>query len=121
MALSSSSCHVASTYFSDSLSLATCHHRPSLPAGLPGYNLYLHRAAVDSFLLVSQPLIVHVRGSKSVHLLMSSPLLHQQCTACLVRLILMVLMMGVRWHYSCCFVVCCPPPVLFNTARSILV
>ena len=39
--------------------------------------------------------------------LMSSSLLLQQCPACLVRLILIVIMMGGRWMYSGCFVGCC--------------
>ena len=38
---------------------------------------------------------------------MSSSLLLQQCPACLVCLILIVLVMGSRWPYSCCFVGCC--------------
>ena len=50
---------------------------------------------------------------------MSSSLLLQQSPARLVRLILMVLEMGGRWPYSCCYVGCCFPD-LFNIARSIL-
>ena len=52
--------------------------------------------------------------------LMSSSLLFQQCSACLVCLIRIVFMMGGWWPYSCCFVGCCLQD-LFNTARSILV
>ena len=44
----------------------------------------------------------------------------QQRPACLVRLIWMVLEMGGRWPYSCCFVGCCFQD-LFNIAFSILV
>ena len=51
---------------------------------------------------------------------MSSPLLLQQCPACLAHLVCMVFEMGGRWTYSCCFVVCCLHD-LFNTARSFLV
>ena len=51
---------------------------------------------------------------------MSSSLLPQQCTACLVRLICMVLEMGGKWLYSCCFVRCSFQD-MFNIARSILV
>ena len=52
--------------------------------------------------------------------LMSSPLILQQCPACLARLTWIVFMMGDRWPYSCCFVGCCLQD-LFNIARSILV
>ena len=38
---------------------------------------------------------------------MRSSLHLQQCPACLVRLNWMVCKMGVKWPYSCCFVVCC--------------
>ena len=51
---------------------------------------------------------------------MSSFLLPQQCPACLVRLIGMVLEMGDRWPYSCCFAGCWFQG-LFNIVRSILV
>ena len=44
----------------------------------------------------------------------------QQCPACLVRFILMVLVIGVKWPYSCCFVRCCFQD-LFNIAQNILV
>ena len=50
--------------------------------------------------------------------LMRSPLLLKQCPACLVRLILIVVVMGGRSPYSCCFVGCCLQD-LFNIARSI--
>ena len=52
--------------------------------------------------------------------LMSSSLLLQQCSACLVRLTRMVWEMVGRWPYSCFFVECCFHD-LFKTARSILV
>ena len=52
--------------------------------------------------------------------LIRSPLLLQQCLACLVRLTLIVFVMGGRWPYISCFVGCCLQ-VLFNIARSILV
>ena len=51
---------------------------------------------------------------------MSSFLLLQQCSACLVRLIWMVFEMGGRWPYSCCFVGCCFQDS-FNIARSVFV
>ena len=52
--------------------------------------------------------------------LMSSSLLLQQCSACLVRLTRIVFVMGGRWSYSWCFVGCCLQD-LFNIARSNLV
>ena len=53
-------------------------------------------------------------------LLMSQSLSLQQCPACSVHLIWMVLQMGGWWPYSCCFVGCCFQD-LFNIAHSILV
>ena len=50
----------------------------------------------------------------------SSSLLLQQCPACLIHLIWMVLEMGNRWLYSCSFVGCCFRDS-FNIACSILV
>ena len=49
---------------------------------------------------------------------MSSSLLLQQCPVCLVRLIGIVFVMGGRWPYSWCFVVCCCQD-LFNIVRNI--
>ena len=56
-------------------------------------------------------------GVPSTTSLMSSSLLLQQRSACLVRLTCVV---SRRWPYSCCFVGCCLQD-LFNTACSILV
>ena len=52
--------------------------------------------------------------------LMSSSLLLQQCSACLVRLTWIVFVMGGRWPYRWCFVGCFHQD-LFNIARNILV
>ena len=60
---------------------------------------------------------VGVHRSKS---LMSSYLLLQQCSECLVRLTWIVFVMGGRWPYSWCFVGCCLQD-LYNIARSVLV
>ena len=51
--------------------------------------------------------------------LISSFLLLQQCPACLVRLIWIVLKIGGMWPYSCCFVGCCYENLL-NITCSIL-
>ena len=48
---------------------------------------------------------------------MSSSLLLQQCPSCLVCLILIIIVMGGRWPYSCSFVKCCLQD-LFSIARS---
>ena len=68
------------------------------------------------------PSTVQVIMCEGVHRtsLMSSSLLLQQCPVCLVHLIWMVLVMGGRWPYSCCFVGCCIQD-LFKIARSSLV
>ena len=52
--------------------------------------------------------------------LMSSSLLFQQCSACLVRLTWIVFVMGDKWPYSWGLVGCCCQD-LFNIAGSILV
>ena len=52
--------------------------------------------------------------------LMSSSLLLQRCSACLVRLTWIVFVIGGRWPYSWCLVACCRRD-LFKIARSILV
>ena len=51
---------------------------------------------------------------------MRSFLLLKQCPEFLVRLIWMVIVMGSRWPYICCFVECCFQD-LFIIVRSILV
>ena len=53
-------------------------------------------------------------------LFMNSSLLLQQDPVCLVCLSWMVLEMGSKWSYSCCFVGCCFQD-LFKTAHNILV
>ena len=73
------------------------------------------------YVLVDHPTLI--RPYKGVHRrtsLMSSFLLLQQCPACFVRLIWIVLEIGGGWPYSCCFVGCCFQD-LFNMTRSILV
>ena len=51
---------------------------------------------------------------------MSSSLLFQQCPACLVRLTWMVLEIGGKWPYSCCFVDCFFRELFNNNTQSIL-
>ena len=50
----------------------------------------------------------YVRVHRSTSL-MSSSLLLQQCPACLFRLTWIVFVIGGRWPYSWCLVVCCRP------------
>ena len=63
MSSSSSSIHAASMYFLDSLSLSIYPYHQLRLAGFPDYNLCLHGAVVDKFLLVSQYFHVNVKGS----------------------------------------------------------
>ena len=100
------------------LSLAICFYHPLLPAGLPDYILCPYRAVVDKFLLASQHSHINVKGLIRKHSLwvcpyFSSSILH-------VCLIWMVLEMGGKCLYSCCFVGCCFQD-LFNIACRILV
>ena len=50
--------------------------------------------------------------------LMSSSLLLQQSPACLVRLTWIVFVMGGRWPYSWCFVMCCRQGILKKALNS---
>ena len=88
---SSSSCHPTSADFPDSLFLSRfVSYHPLLPAELLDYILGPYRAVVDKFWLVSQ----HRYWCERVHRktsILSSSLLLQQCLACLVRLIWVVL------------------------------
>ena len=97
-------------------SLATSPYYSSPLAGLQGYILCPHIAAVCKFELVVL-LLLGVHRSTS---LMSSSLLLQLCPACLVRLTCIVFVMGGKWPYSWCLVGCCRQD-LFNIALNILV
>ena len=105
------------------ISLTLSHH-PSLLSIAPSRSSRLHPVLAQSCcfsVLAGCP--VFTRPCDKVHrsmLLMSSSLLLQQCPTCLVRLTWIVLVMGGRWPYSCCFVGCCLQD-LFNIAHSILV
>ena len=114
--ISSWSCHTSSMYFS--LSLAIHPYHPLLPAGLLNNIQCPYRAVVGKFLLVGQHWHVRVkRSTGECHICRS--LLLQQCPACFVHLIWMVLEIGCRWPYSCCFVECCFQNLL-NLSCSIL-
>ena len=101
-------------WISLTLSLSPFIYHPSLPVGLLDYIMWPYRAFVDKFQLVVKHLCVHRRTSR-----LSSSLLLHQYPACLVGLIWMVLEIGGRLLYSCCFVTCCFQN-LFNIACSIL-
>ena len=88
-------------------SLATSPYHSSPPAGLQGYILCLHIAAVCKFELVVLLLLGHMWGVHRSTSLTSSSLLLQQCPACLVRLTCIVFMMGGKCPYSWCLVGCC--------------
>ena len=49
---------------------------------------------------------------------MSSFLLLQKCSACLVRLTWIVLMMGGKWPYSWCLAGCCHQDLRFNCQKN---
>ena len=105
----SSSCRAANTNFLDSLSLAICLYHPFLSAGLHDY--------IRTELL---PVSFCCEGVQRRMSLMSLSLLFQQCPTCLVHLIWMVLEMGGRWPYICCFMGCYFQD-LFSIAYSVLV
>ena len=105
------------------ISLTLSGH-PSLSSIAPDRSFMLHFVSVQSCcrsVLSGRPTLARPRGvfhrSSS---LMSSSLLLQQCSACLVRLTWMVFEMGGRWSYSRRFMGYCLQD-LFNTPRSILV
>ena len=111
---SSSSCHAANTDFPDSLAIGL--YPPLLPASPLDYILCPYKAVLAGRLKLAHPCEgVHWRTS-----LISSSLLLPQCPASLFRLIWMVLEMGGRWPYSCCFAGCCFQN-LFIMTRSIFV
>ena len=95
---------------------------PSLSSIVSGNKL--HPISIQSlcrYFLNGRPTLA--RPCEEVHRrtsLKSSSLLLQQCPACFVRLIWMVLEMGGRYPYSCSFVECCFQD-LFNIASNILV
>ena len=102
----------------------TLFHYFSLSFIASGRSSGLHTVSSHSccmYVLAGRPALarpyVGVHRSTS---LMSSSLLLQQYPACLAHLTWIVFMMGGRWLYSWCFVVCCHQD-LFNIARNILV
>ena len=84
----------------------------------------LHPVSIQSscrYVFVGQPTLAH--PCEKVHRrmsLMCSSLLLQQCPTCFVHPILIVLGIGGRWSYSCCFVGYCFQK-MFNTACNFLV
>ena len=102
---SSSSCRTISTDIPDPLSsplpIVHCFRKVLRATSRIGTELlYVFRACRPVF----------ARPCEGVHRstsFMSSSLLLQQCSACLVRLIMIIFVMSGRWAYSCCFVGCC--------------
>ena len=105
------------------ISLTLSHHLSLSSVGL-GRSSMLHPVSVQSscsLVLARCPTIACLcEGVHRSTLLMSSPLLLQQCPECCARLIWMVFKMDGRCPYSCCHVGCCLLD-LFNTAHRILV
>ena len=102
-------------------SLATSPYRSSPLAGLKGYIPPVSSHSCCMYVRAGRPAFgrPYVGVHRNTSLIISSLLL-QQCPPCLVRLTWIVFVMGGRWPYSWCFVVCCLQ-ALFNIARSILV
>ena len=102
----------------------TLSHHSALSSITSSRSSRLHPVSILSYyckVLVNQPTLAHL--SEGVHRetsLMCSTLLFQQCPACLVHFVWMVLEMGGRWPYSCCFMGCCFQD-LFKVAHIILV
>ena len=104
------------------ISLTLSHHL-SISSSASGMSSRLHPESVQSCwqVLVEWPTIAHQCAGVHWRIsLMSSSLLLQQCLTCIICLIRMVLEIGGRWSYSCCFVGCCFQD-LFNRDNSILV
>ena len=59
--------HISSSSLNRAAFSIRTYHSPPLPAGLPNYILYPHRAVVSKFLLVGQHWHVHVKESLSEH------------------------------------------------------
>ena len=82
------------------------HHSLSSIASVKSSGL--HSVSAQSccmYVLSGRP--AFARPCEEVHRstsLMSSSQLLQQCSLCLIRLILIVILMGGSWPYSCCFV-----------------
>ena len=107
----------------DSLSLSLSLH-PSLPSNAPSRSSQLHPVSAQTccrLLLAGQPTLTYpCEGIYGRMSLMSSSLLPRQRPVCPVRLTWIVLVMGGKLPYSCCFVRYCNQD-LFNITRSILV
>ena len=100
-------------------SLSTSPYHSSPLAGLQGYILCPHIAAVCKFELVVLLLLGHMWRSIGVHHLWARPCFSSSL-ACLVRLTCTVFVMGGKWPCSWCLVGCCRQD-LFNIAHNILV
>ena len=100
----------------------TFSRHPSVSFIASGRSLGLHPVSSQNcYMYIRAGRPAFARPYDGVHRrisLMSSPLLFQQCSACLVRLILIVFVMGGWWAYSWGFVGCCLQD-LFKIARSI--
>ena len=89
----------------------TLSRHPSLSSIITGRSSRLHPVSAQSCCIeVLANRTASARPCEGVHgsiSLMSSSLLLQQCSACLVRLTWIVFVMSGRWPYSCCCVECC--------------
>ena len=78
-------------------------YRPSLPAGPPDYILCLYRPVVRRFTLAGQHLHTPCKGFHKRTSLLSSSLLLQQCPACFVHHIWIILEIRGKCPDSCLF------------------
>ena len=102
------------------------------PDSLSQFVPIIHTATTTTWLAKLQPVSCNLvlacrptvaslcEGVNRITYLMSMLLPLQKCSACLVRLIWMVLLMGGKWLYSCYFVGCCFQDLL-NITRRILI
>ena len=106
----------------EQISLTLSRHL-SLPTIVPGKSSRLPPMSKQNcrrYVLLGLQILAHpCEGVHRRTSLKSSSLLLQQCPACLVHLIWMVLEIEGRWPYNCCFMGCCFQD-LFNITHSIL-
>ena len=102
----------------------TLSHHSSLSSIAPNRSTSLHPVSIQRccrYVLHGCPtLACPCEGVHRKISLVISFLLLQWCPACLVHLTWMVLEIGGRWPYNCCFMGCCFKD-LYNTVHSILV
>ena len=99
----------------------THSRHPSLSSIAPGRSSRPHPGSAQSccrYVLAGRPTLAHpCEGVNRSTSLLSSPLLLQQCPACLIRLIWIVFVKGGRWPYSCCICGVVPPGLVQSSSK----